>query len=148
MMERFDISISDVKSLGFTTLFCIVIALTTMTLWEGDFSEHLVISLGYGYSAFLSAQCIQRRWPELSKRLVNVLSLSCSVVLGTLGAYFWLHEYPGFDDFSAYKPIMVLGFIFLPCAFYTSTLMSRSYWHSVHWKPQDGVNLSRKRPYF
>ncbi|PAR34978.1 sensor histidine kinase [Vibrio metoecus] len=117
MMERFDISIYDVKSLGFTTLFCIVIALTTMTLWEGDFSEHLAISLGYGYSAFVSAQCIERCWPELSKRLVNVLSLSCSVVLGTLGAYFWLHEYPGFDDFSAYKPIMVLGFIFSAVCF-------------------------------
>ncbi|MGL4830154.1 MAG: sensor histidine kinase [Vibrio sp.] len=117
MMERFDISAHDVKSFGFTTLFCIVIALTTMTLWDGDFSEHIAISLGYGYSAFFSAQCIARRWPELSKRLVNLIALSCAVVLGTLGAYFWLHEYPGFNDFSAYKPIMVLGFIFSAVCF-------------------------------
>ncbi|EEY99537.1 autolysin sensor kinase [Vibrio sp. RC586] len=117
MMERFDISAHDVKSFGFTTLFCIIIALTTMTLWDGDFSEHIAISLGYGYSAFFSAQCIARRWPELSKRLVNLIALSCAVVLGTLGAYFWLHEYPGFNDFSAYKPIMVLGFIFSAVCF-------------------------------
>ncbi len=35
MMERFDISAQDLKSFGFTTLFCIVIALATMSIWGG-----------------------------------------------------------------------------------------------------------------
>ncbi len=87
MMERFDISAQDLKSFGFTTLFCIVIALATMSIWGGLFGEHLAISFSYGYSAFFSAQWIARRWPELSKRLVNILSLSCAVVLGTSSAY-------------------------------------------------------------
>ncbi len=52
MMERFDISAQDLKSFGFTTLFCIVIALATMSIWGGLFGEHLAISFSYGYSAF------------------------------------------------------------------------------------------------
>lgn len=117
MMERFDISAQDLKSFGFTTLFCIVIALATMSIWGGLFGEHLAISFSYGYSAFFSAQWIARRWPELSKRLVNILSLSCAVVLGTSSAYLWLRHYPGFDEFSAYKPIIFLGFIFSAVCF-------------------------------
>ncbi|WP_326026375.1 sensor histidine kinase [Vibrio cholerae] len=117
MMERFDISAQDLKSFGFTTLFCIVIALATMSIWGGLFGEHLAISFSYGYSAFFSAQWIARRWPELSKRLVNILSLSCAVVLGTSSAYLWLRHYLGFDEFSAYKPIIFLGFIFSAVCF-------------------------------
>ncbi|MGL5431203.1 MAG: sensor histidine kinase, partial [Vibrio sp.] len=52
MIKRLAISAHDVKSFGFTTLFCIVIALTTMTIWQSNISEHLAISFGYGYSAF------------------------------------------------------------------------------------------------
>lgn len=52
MMERFDISAQDLKSFGFTTLFCIVIALATMSIWGGLFGDHLAISFSYGYSAF------------------------------------------------------------------------------------------------
>lgn len=117
MMERFDISAQDLKSFGFTTLFCIVIALATMSIWGGLFGEHLAISFSYGYSAFFSAQWIARRWPELSKRLVNILSLSCAVVLGTSSAYLWLRHYLGFDEFSAYKPIIFLGLFFPRSAF-------------------------------
>ncbi|ENM5790343.1 sensor histidine kinase [Vibrio mimicus] len=117
MMGRFDISTQTLKSFGFTTLFCFVIALTTLTIWGGSFSEHIAISFGYGYSAFLSACWIERCWPKLSSRLVNVLALSCAVVIGTFCAYLWLHKYPEFNDFSAYKPIIILGFIFSAVCF-------------------------------
>jgi len=117
MIKRLAISAHDVKSFGFTTLFCIVIALTTMTIWQSNISEHLAISFGYGYSAFFLAQCLSRRWPQLSKRLVNVLALSGAVILGTWIAYIWLRHYPEFDDFSAYRPIMSLGFIFSAVCF-------------------------------
>lgn len=43
---------------------------------------------------------------------MNILSLSCAVVLGTSSAYLWLRHYPGFDEFSAYKPIIFLGLFF------------------------------------
>lgn len=34
------------------------------------------------------------------------------MVLGTSSAYLWLRHYPGFDEFSAYKPIIFLGLFF------------------------------------
>lgn len=111
MMERFDISTQDLKTFAFSTVLCFVIALLTMTIWDGTLAENLAISFSYGYGAYFSGRLVGRRWPDLSKVLVNVIAVSCSVVIGTLSAYIWLRDYPGFDQFSAYKPIIFLGFI-------------------------------------
>lgn len=46
MMGRFDISTQILKSFGFTTLFCFVIALTTLTIWEAALANISPLVLG------------------------------------------------------------------------------------------------------
>ncbi|MEZ9706563.1 sensor histidine kinase, partial [Vibrio breoganii] len=42
---------SWIKSFAFTTLFCVLIAITTHTIWGGGLTVNLAISFGFGYSA-------------------------------------------------------------------------------------------------
>lgn len=106
------------KSLLFTSLFCVVIAFTTQAIWPSDITLHLAISFGYGYSAVAIAHLLSRFAPQLSARLVNVFSLSGSMIFGTLHAYLWLSKYAHFSHFSAMKPVIFLGFVFTGVCFF------------------------------
>lgn len=106
------------KSLLFTTLFCIVIAFTTQSIWPSSIYEHLAISFGFGYSAVFSAHLISWLKPELSTRLVNLLSLSAAMILGTSNAYYWLSAYGEFLHVGSMKSVVFLGFIFTAVCFF------------------------------
>ncbi|MFM2588037.1 sensor histidine kinase [Vibrio sp. TBV020] len=111
-----------IKSFTYTAVFCAVIALVTQTIWPSAYIEHLMISLGYGFSSVIGSITISRLKPDLSMRAVNLFSLVVAMVLGTTNAYVWLHTYDNFSDLSQLKPVVVLGFIFtVTCFFYFYT---------------------------
>ncbi|WP_154179727.1 sensor histidine kinase [Vibrio furnissii] len=106
------------KSLTFTALFCFVIALGTQAIWPSPLRGHLIISFGYGVSAYLCALVLGAVFPSLSTRHVNLLALAGAMVLGTTNAYIWLNQYPGFDTLAALKPVMMLGLMFTALCFF------------------------------
>lgn len=106
------------KSLTFTALFCFVIALGTQAIWPSPLRGHLIISFGYGVSAYLCALVLGAVFPSLSTRHVNLLALAGAMVFGTTNAYIWLNQYPGFDTLAALKPVMMLGLMFTALCFF------------------------------
>lgn len=111
-----------IKSFGYTTIFCAVIAFVTQSIWSSPYNEHLAISLGYGYSSVIGSLLLSWWFPQLSNRVVTVISLAGAMVFGTMNAYWWLSIYDRFADLSQLKPVMVLGFIFsVTCFFYFYT---------------------------
>lgn len=111
-----------VKSFAYTGVFCAVIALVTQTIWPSAYIEHLIISLGYGFSSVIGAIAISRLKPELPTRAINLFSLVFAMIFGTANAYFWLRSYDKFSSLAQMKPIVVLGFIFtVTCFFYFYT---------------------------
>lgn len=110
------------KSVGYTTIFCAVIAYVTQSIWPSPYTEHLAISLGYGYSSVVGSLFISWWLPQVSNQVVTALSLVGAMVLGTFNAYWWLNSYDNFSEISQLKPVVVLGFIFtVTCFFYFYT---------------------------
>ncbi|MCL9776265.1 sensor histidine kinase [Vibrio methylphosphonaticus] len=109
-----------IPSVVFTTLFCLAIAVLTSSIWSASYLENAIISLGYGYSAVTCSWLVKRFLPKIAQlNLVAVgLSLVGAVCLGTLNAYLWLKQYPGFDEWQGLKPILLLGLIFTAISFY------------------------------
>ncbi len=113
---------SGAKSLAFTSLFCLIIAFMTQSLWPSSIFNHLAISFGYGYSAVFTAHLLNWYKPDLSFRQNHVLSLTSAMILGTLNAYFWLSRYYNIGHIGEIKPVILLGFIFtVACFFYFHT---------------------------
>lgn len=101
-----------------TSLFCLVIAFLTNTVWPTDFHIHLLISFGYGYSALLSATILERSLPRLSYLKSNLTSLILALIIGSLNASFWLDRYEKFSTFESLKPVVFLGLVFTAICFY------------------------------
>ncbi|NVD08941.1 sensor histidine kinase [Vibrio sp. JPW-9-11-11] len=113
---------SIAKSLAYTTLFCMVIAFVTQSIWPSPYLEHLVISLGYGFSSVACSLIINGWKPDMPTRLVNLFSVTGAMVFGTVNAYLWLSRYEKFSDLNEMRPVVVLGFIFTAtCFFYFYT---------------------------
>lgn len=111
---------SKVRSVLITTAVCSVIAMFTKSVWVGSpYYEHLLISLGFGYSSLICDHILSWFFPQLSSRVTNILSLLGAMLFGTLNAYYWLSEYEGFQTFSGMIPVVVLGLFFSSfCFFY------------------------------
>ncbi len=106
-----------IKSVLLTSLFCVLIAFTTQTVWEGGIANHLLISFGFGYSAILSSFVIVRLFPNISKLLEAATSMVFSLIVGTLNARFWLDEYLD-DSQSGMKSVVLLGIVFCTICYY------------------------------
>ncbi|MBN7277976.1 sensor histidine kinase [Vibrio cholerae] len=117
MLKRFDIRNQRLKNFFLTTLFCLVIALTTLAIWGGTVSDHIAISFGYGYCAFFLSPAISFHWPELPKPVVKLLAFFGAMLFGTLNAYVWLHQKPEFNDYLSFVPVIVLGVVFTSVSF-------------------------------
>ncbi len=107
-----------IKSLTFTSLFCLAIATATSYVWSAPFYKHVLISLGYGYSAVLGARVLTLIAPDLSPQLMNIISLVFSMLGGSVNAHYWLSDYPQFSTYEDLKPIIMLGFIFTAFCIY------------------------------
>lgn len=117
-MTDFTTRLTDVlKSLVFTSVFCLIIAFATHAIWPSPFWEHILISFGYGYSAVLSSHLLQWTSEHWTRRQLSMLSIGASMVFGTTNAYYWLSKYDKFADFSQMKPVIILGFIFSAACF-------------------------------
>jgi len=106
------------KSFFITSLFCLVIAILTDTVWQGDFYVHLLVSFGYGYSALLSEVILQRLLPRLPPLKSNFVALFCALILGSMNANYWLKQYEQFSSLQSLKPVVFLGLIFTAICFY------------------------------
>ncbi len=108
------------RSIIGTAIFCFIIAVATSSVWGAPFYEHILISFGYGMSAIVCSFVIETLFPNLGQQRIStaILSLTASVCLGSVNAYFIVSKYPGFDDLSGLKPVIFLGLIFTVCCFY------------------------------
>ncbi|KAB2825887.1 sensor histidine kinase [Aliivibrio finisterrensis] len=118
MSERKETIMQLVKSLLITTVFCVVIAMVTSNIWPSPFYEHIIISLGYGYSAVLCSFVLENNFPTLKKAYSTVLAMVLSITLGTFHASLWLNKYDDFATLEALQPIVILGLIFTAICFY------------------------------
>ncbi len=100
-----------------TTLFCLLVSATTYTVWTDAIYVHLMISLGFGYSALGASLIISSVFPKISGLVETMISLTCSVVLGSINAWFWLNTYFG-SNLSEFLPVVMLGIIFSGMCFY------------------------------
>lgn len=105
------------RSFIVTTVFCLLVALTTYTVWGGSAYVHLLISLGYGYSAIISSTLLIQFMPSINRHSETAFSLICSVILGTLNAWFWLNSYID-NTLTDLLPVAMLGIIFSTMCFY------------------------------
>ncbi|MUJ36520.1 sensor histidine kinase [Aliivibrio fischeri] len=118
MSDRKETIMQLVKSLLITTVFCVVIAMMTSNIWPSPFYEHVIISLGYGYSAVLCSFVLENNFPTLKKAYSTVLAMVLSITLGTFHASLWLNKYDDFATLEALQPIVLLGLIFTAICFY------------------------------
>ncbi|MUK28892.1 sensor histidine kinase [Aliivibrio fischeri] len=118
MSDRKETIMQLVKSLLITTVFCVVIAMMTSNIWPSPFYEHVIISLGYGYSAVLCSFVLENNFPTLKKAYSTVLAMVLSITLGTFHASLWLNKYEDFATLEALQPIVLLGLIFTAICFY------------------------------
>jgi len=118
MSEQKETILQLVKSLLITTVFCVVIAMITSNIWPSPFYEHIIISLGYGYSAVLCSFVLENNFPTLKKAYSTVLAMMLSITLGTFHASLWLNKYEDFATLEALQPIVLLGLIFTAICFY------------------------------
>ncbi|MFA1560489.1 sensor histidine kinase [Aliivibrio fischeri] len=118
MSDRKETIMQLVKSLLITTVFCVVIAMMTSNIWPSPFYEHIIISLGYGYSAVLCSFVLENNFPTLKKAYSTVLAMVLSITLGTFHASLWLNKYDDFATLEALQPIVLLGLIFTAICFY------------------------------
>lgn len=105
------------KNTLFTTIFCLVIALTTMTVWEGAFYIHVLISLGFGYSAIAASFLLDILLPKLPQQVEIIVSLSISLLVGTLNAQFWVQDHFG-KGVDELKSVIMLGLVFTGICYY------------------------------
>jgi len=105
------------KSTAITTVFCLVIALTTQSIWQGQLIVNIIISLGFGYSALMSSFLIALWLPSASKLTESAISMTVAVIAGTINAQYWLNGHFG-DNLSDLKSVMFLGAIFCAMCFY------------------------------
>lgn len=105
------------KNILFTTMFCLVIALTTMTVWKGAFYIHLLISLGFGYSAIVASFLLNTLLPKLPQQVEIIVSLSISLLVGTLNAQFLVQDYYG-KEVDELKSVIMLGLVFTSVCYY------------------------------
>ncbi|WP_225874879.1 sensor histidine kinase [Vibrio atypicus] len=101
-----------IRSFVVTTLFCVVIAFVTQSIWPSEFAEHLLISVGYGYSAVITSHLIAWLAPQVSSYLLTGASLAGAMLFGTMNAHFLLNKYDDFASLEQLKPVIILGFIF------------------------------------
>ncbi|WP_394143157.1 sensor histidine kinase [Vibrio atypicus] len=101
-----------IRSFVVTTLFCVVIAFVTQSIWPSEFAEHLLISVGYGYSAVITSHLIAWLAPQVSSYLMTGASLAGAMLFGTMNAHFLLNKYDDFASLEQLKPVIILGFIF------------------------------------
>ncbi|WP_028113582.1 sensor histidine kinase [Ferrimonas kyonanensis] len=108
----------NLKSFGFTALFCFVIAIATYQLWPSAFTVHLLISYGYGLSGFAGSRLIMTLWPSLNQRWTVLGAVSGAMSIGSVNAWFWLSDAPGFDSFDGMKPVLMLALLFTVTCYY------------------------------
>jgi len=105
------------RSFIITTLFCLLVALASFNVWGGSVYIHLLTSFGYGYSAIISSIVLGRSFPNISSQLETVLSLVCSIILGSFNAWYWLNSYLD-GTFLNFLPVVMSGVIFSMMCFY------------------------------
>ncbi|MFA0334551.1 sensor histidine kinase [Vibrio sp. 10N.222.54.B2] len=108
---------SWIKSFAFTTLFCVLIAITTNTIWGGGFTLNLAISFGFGYSAVGSSFVLVELFKRKSKAFDVGVSMVIVMTLGTLNAHYWLNGFFG-SNLSDLKSVILLGVIFCSVCYY------------------------------
>ncbi|NVN80035.1 MULTISPECIES: sensor histidine kinase [unclassified Vibrio] len=109
--------LSWIKSFAFTTLFCVLIAITTHTIWGGGLTVNLAISFGFGYSAVGSSFILVKLFKRTSRRLEVAISMVVAMTFGTLNAHYWLNGYFG-SNISDLKSVVLLGVIFCSVCYY------------------------------
>ncbi|WP_146455272.1 sensor histidine kinase [Vibrio splendidus] len=105
------------KSFTLTTIFCALIAVTTQTIWGGDFILNLAISFGFGLSAVGSSFILVKLFKTESRVFEVGISMLVAMTVGTLNAHYWLNGFFG-DNFSGLKSVMLLGVIFCSVCYY------------------------------
>ncbi|ANU36737.1 histidine kinase [Vibrio scophthalmi] len=105
------------RNLIITSLFCLLVALTTYTVWGGPWYVHVFTSLGFGYSALLSSLFLEHCFPNIPRLMEITISLTSSVLLGSLNAWLWLDGYLG-ESLNDLLPVVMLGVIFSGMCFY------------------------------
>lgn len=108
---------SAFKSVVLTSIFCLLVAVTTALIWQAPFFKHCLISFGYGYSAVFSSIAIAYLFPNLGNQWNIAGSLTTSMILGTINAAALLEEYSDFDNLDKLKPVVFLGFLFTVICF-------------------------------
>ncbi|MFA0421931.1 histidine kinase, partial [Vibrio sp. 10N.222.54.A1] len=108
---------SWIKSFAFTTLFCVLIAITTHTIWGGGLTVNLAISFGFGYSAVGSSFVLVELFKRKSKAFDVGVSMVIAMTLGTLNAHYWLNGFFG-SNLSDLKSVILLGVIFCSVCYY------------------------------
>ncbi|MCW8330234.1 histidine kinase [Photobacterium sp. SDRW27] len=106
------------RTVGVTSVFCVVIAVATNFVWPDNFYDDLIISFGYGFSAIVSARLLSHFFPGMTFRQVNILSVSAAMLFGTINAFYWLSDYEHFQSFTQMKPVILLALIFTVVCFY------------------------------
>ncbi|PKF63753.1 sensor histidine kinase [Psychromonas sp. psych-6C06] len=102
----------------FTSLFCLIVAGLTYTLWGDPLYIHLVISFGYGYSTILCERILQRFFPCLKYLMLNFMALFMAIIIGSINAFLWLQQYDKYASLDSLKPVIFLGLIFTAICYY------------------------------
>nr|WP_086938185.1 histidine kinase [Thaumasiovibrio occultus] len=116
-MQTDRIEFDWLRSIGFTTTFCLAISLLTMSLWSGNIWLHLAISFGFGYSAMIG-RFLRFVRPDLSYFKLGFFSVFVSMAVGSANAYYWLHKAQNSESLEMIRPVLLLSLIFTCVCYY------------------------------
>ena len=101
----------------FTTLFCLFVAVVTFTIWGSSWYVHVIISLGFGYSALICSYLLKRFFPAIDSTIEIMTSLIGSIILGSINAWILLEGLIGGSQ-TGLLPVIMLGALFSAICFY------------------------------
>lgn len=117
MMDAKRIESPLLKDLGLTSLFCFIVAMMTFSIWPGSIVVHLLISFGFGYSAIFTSKLVRVLLPKLSSNSTILISLTGSIVLGSIHAYAWIGVYHNVSSPNYMVSVVLMGVVFSSICF-------------------------------
>ena len=101
----------------FTTLFCLSVAVVTFTIWGRSWYVHVIISLGFGYSALICSYLLERFFPAIDSKTEIMVSLTGSIIFGSINAWILLEGVIGGSK-TGLLPVTMLGALFSAICFF------------------------------
>ncbi len=101
-----------------TVVLSLIFAVVTRGFWGGDYSIHVVISLGYGLTGTTLNLLCNTHLPTLNKTIKMLFTSVLTIAIGTLHAWWWLSGFKSNISLEFLGQLLLISLFFLSVAYY------------------------------